>query len=238
MEGDHVIVFGGSSGIGEATAKQLTTAGARVTIVARDVDRLAAARGRIGGGVASASVDATDRTAVAEFFERIAPFEHLVLCHSGGKGGGAFRSLDLDGLRSGVEGKLLAQLTVAQASLGKLKPTGSMTFVSAASARVAISGTSGLAAINGAIEATVPTLAKELAPLRVNAVSPGVIDTPWWNRMPSEARDAVFRQMAAELPVRRVGQPEDVARAIVFLIESTFVTGVVIGVDGGAHLGP
>jgi NAD(P)-dependent dehydrogenase (short-subunit alcohol dehydrogenase family) len=86
--------------------------------------------------------------------------------------------------RTGIEAKLFVQLTVAQSSLGKLKPEGSLTFVSAGSARVPIPGTSGLAAINGAIEAMVPTLAKELAPLRVNAVSPGVIDTPWWNGIP------------------------------------------------------
>jgi NAD(P)-dependent dehydrogenase (short-subunit alcohol dehydrogenase family) len=237
MQDETLIVFGGSSGIGEATAKEFGSAGVRVIIVARDVDRLASASARIGGSVESASVDATDRAAVVRFFESVEPFEHLVLCQSGGKGGGPFQSLDLGDLRSGIEGKLFAQLTVAQASLGKLKPGGSLTFVSAGSARVAIPGTSGLAAINGAIEAMVPTLAKELAPLRVNAVSPGVIDTPWWNRMPAEAKAKVFRQTVAGLPVGRVGQPEDVARAIAFLIGNSFVTGVVLPVDGGAHLG-
>ncbi len=237
MQGETVIVFGGSSGIGEATAKELEAAGASVTIVARDVARLSSACARIGGAVKTASVDATDRAAVERFFEGVEPFEHLVLCQSGGKGGGAFPSLDLADLQSGLEGKLFAQLEVAQASLRKLTPGGSLTFVSAGSARAAIPGTSGLAAINGAIEAMVPTLAKELAPLRVNAVSPGVIDTPWWSRMPAEAKAKIFRQMAAELPVGRVGRPEDVARAIVFLIQDTFVTGTVLPIDGGAHLG-
>jgi NAD(P)-dependent dehydrogenase (short-subunit alcohol dehydrogenase family) len=97
-------------------------------------------------------------------------------------------------------------------------------------------GTAGLAAINGAIEAAVPTLAKELAPTRINAVSPGVIDTPWWDAMPEEAKATIFRQAAERLPVRRVGRPEDVAQAIVFLVHDSFVTGTIIEVDGGGHL--
>jgi NAD(P)-dependent dehydrogenase (short-subunit alcohol dehydrogenase family) len=92
-------------------------------------------------------------------------------------------------------------------------------------------------AINGAIEAAVPTLAKELAPTRVNAVSPGVIDTPWWDAMPKDFKDNAFKQTAEWLPVHRVGRPEDVAQAIVFLIHNGFVTGTVVEVDGGGHLG-
>ena len=236
MERATVIVFGGSSGIGEATAKQLTSAGAGVTIVGRNAERLESARVRIGGSVKTASVDATDRASVERYFESIEPFDHLALCHSGGKGAGLFRTLDLDDVRSYIEAKLFAQLIVAQTALRKLKPEGSLTFVSSGSARIPISGTSGLAAVNGAIEAMIPTLAKELAPLRVNAVSPGVIDTPWWDENP-EHRDAVFKQTAAQLPVGRVGRPEDVARAIAYLIDDTFVTGVVLAVDGGAPLG-
>ena len=79
-------------------------------------------------------------------------------------------------------------------------------------------GTAGLAAINGAIDAAVRTLAKELAPTRINAVSPGVIDTPWWDAMPKEAKERVFGEVAERLPVRRVGRPEDVAQAIAFLV--------------------
>jgi NAD(P)-dependent dehydrogenase (short-subunit alcohol dehydrogenase family) len=192
---------------------------------------------RIGGSVKTASVDATDRGAVERYFESIGPFEHLVLSHSAGNGAGPLQTLDMDQVRSGIEAKLFAHLTVAQLALGKLEPEGSLTFVSSGSARIPIPDTSGLAAINGAIESMVPTLAKELAPLRVNAVSPGVIDTPWWDEMPREARDAVFKQTAEQLPVRRVGRPEDVARAIVYLIDNTFVTETVLAVDGGAHLG-
>ncbi|HWO22950.1 MAG TPA: SDR family oxidoreductase, partial [Kofleriaceae bacterium] len=111
-------------------------------------------------------------------------------------------------VRSGLEHKLLAQLSVAQASLATLAAAGSITFVSSASARMAIAGTTGLAAINAGIEAAVRTLALELAPIRVNAVS----------------------------PVRRVGHPEDVAAAIAMVATNGFMTGTVLAVDGGAPL--
>jgi NAD(P)-dependent dehydrogenase (short-subunit alcohol dehydrogenase family) len=230
------VVFGGSSGIGESTAKKLATNGLRVIIAGRDQGRLEKARDRISVKVEIASVDATDRSAVDKFFERVGGFEHLVLSLSGGKGAGPFRTLNLNDIRNGMEGKFFAQISVAQSALNKLKPSGSITFVSAGSARVALPGTSGLAAINGAIETIIPTLAKELAPTRVNAVSPGVIDTPWWDKMPKEAKDSIFEQTSKSLPVRRVGHPEDVSQAISFLIENTFVTGTIIEVDGGAHL--
>lgn len=230
------VIFGGSSGIGEATARLLGSWGWQVMIVGRNRQKLEAVRERMGGRVGMASVDALDPGAVKRFFEGQEPFDHLVLCHSGGKGAGPFCQLDLADLRSGLEAKLFAQLVVAQCSVGRLRPGGSITFVSAISARTCMPGTAGLAAINGALEAMVPVLALELAPLRVNAVSPGVIDTPWWNAMPREAKESFFQQAAAGLPVRRVGKPEDVAQAIGLLASNGYMTGTVLEVDGGARL--
>lgn len=232
----HAVVFGGSSGIGEAAARALAAGGARVTIVGRDPQKLAAAAARLPAGVAARSVDAMDRRAVEALFAELGPLDHLVLSISGGKGAGPFRKLSLDDLRSGLEHKLLAQLSVAQASLGTIAAAGSITFVTAGSARAAIANTSGLAAINGALEAAVRTLALELAPIRVNAVSPGIIDTPWWEGAPPALKDGAFAHAAATLPVRRVGRAEDVAAAITMVVANGFVTGTVIAVDGGAPL--
>jgi NAD(P)-dependent dehydrogenase (short-subunit alcohol dehydrogenase family) len=233
---ETAVIFGGSSGIGEATANRLLSDGLRVIIVGRDRGRLEGARARLGGGVEAESVDATDRSAVTQFCGRIGSFQHLVLSISGGRGAGPFGKLNLDELRSGMEKKFFAQITVVQCALTAMEG-GSITFVSAGSARVAMSGTSGLAAINGAIEAMVPTLAKELSPTRVNAVSPGVIDTPWWDAMSKEFKQNAFNQTAERLPVHRVGRPEDVAQAIAYLVHDTFVTGTILEVDGGGHLG-
>jgi NAD(P)-dependent dehydrogenase (short-subunit alcohol dehydrogenase family) len=227
--------MGGSSGIGEATAASLLAAGARVTICGRDEARLAAARQRLGA-VDAACVDGGSRAAVERLFAAIGTVDHLVLCLSGGKGAGPFGELPLTELRDGFEAKFWAHVTTAQAALPNLARGGSIVFVSAASARAALAGTAGLAAINGALEAMVRPLATELAPIRVNAVSPGVIDTPWWNAMPVPAKDAYFAKAANELPAGRVGKPEDVARAILMLVESPFITGTVIEVDGGVHL--
>lgn len=123
-----------------------------------------------------------------------------------------------------------------EASLETIRRDGSITFVTAISARNSMPGTAGLAAINGALEAMVPSLASELRPLRVNAVSPGVIATTWWNIMPEEQRAAFFKESAAATAVGRVGEPEDVALSIVYLIQNGFVTGSVLECDGGLRL--
>jgi NAD(P)-dependent dehydrogenase (short-subunit alcohol dehydrogenase family) len=103
-------------------------------------------------------------------------------------------------------------------------------------ARTSFPGTSGLAAVNGALEAMIPTLALELKPIRVNAVSPGIIDTPWWDAWPKEQRKAAFAQIAASTPVGRIGQQEDIAQAILFLLENSFMTGTVVECDGGIRI--
>lgn len=231
-----VVVMGGSSGIGEATATQLVAAGCRVVICGRDQQRLAAAAERIGGGVVTRSLDATDPAQIGEFMRDAGTIDHLVLALSGAAGGGPFATLDLADLATGFDGKFWPYMRILQAALPTMRPDGSVTLVTAASARAALPGTAGLAAINGALEAMVGPLATELAPLRVNAVSPGVIDTPWWTRVPAEQRAALFQGAAASLPVGRIGRPADVAAAIVLLISNGFMTGSTIDCAGGAVL--
>ncbi|MEU8514410.1 SDR family oxidoreductase [Kitasatospora sp. NPDC048722] len=234
--GQRVVVMGGSSGIGEAAATAFAADGAEVVITGRDRGRLDAAVARIGGRTTGAPVDATDTEAVAAFFAGGGTVDHLVLAVSGAAGSGPFARLDLADLAHGFDAKFWPQVRVLQAALPHLRADGSVTLITAASARAAIPGTAGLAAINGALEAMVPPLAVELAPLRVNAVSPGVVDTPWWERVPEEQRKALFDGLAATTPVGRVGRPEDVARAIHMFAANTFVTGVVLDCTGGANL--
>lgn len=236
LTGQRAVVMGGSSGIGEATAAFLAADGAEVVITGRSQDRLDAAAARMGGKTTAFRLDATDPAAVAAFFAESGPIDHLVLTVSSSKGSGPFGELDLAELAGGFEGKFWPYLRILQAALPKLRRDGSVTLVTAASARAAFPGTSGLAAINGALEAMVPPLAVELAPLRINAVSPGVIDTAWWDAVPAEQRQAVFDGIAAASPVGRVGRPEDIARAIHMLAVNGFVTGVVLDATGGANL--
>jgi NAD(P)-dependent dehydrogenase (short-subunit alcohol dehydrogenase family) len=113
---------------------------------------------------------------------------------------------------------------------------GSLTFISAASAGSPVPGAAGFAAINGALEAMVPALAVELKPLRINAISPGVVDTPFWHGLSDDERHQMFDQYASATPVGRVATPEDVAQAVVSIIGNDFITGTVLPVDGGLTL--
>jgi NAD(P)-dependent dehydrogenase (short-subunit alcohol dehydrogenase family) len=227
------VIMGGTSGIGEACARQFADIGADVLIAGRDPSRLKAALERLPV-VRGEAVDGASAESVRAFFAKIGSFDHLVLALSGARGAGPIATVSLDDIRAGFEAKLFAHLTTLQAALPYV--TGSVTFVSAATAATSLPGTVGLAAINAAIEAVARTLAAELAPIRINAVRPGVIDTPWWTRVPAAFKEAVFTQATQSLPVKRVGTADDVASAIVMVASNGFMTGTVVDVSGGGTL--
>lgn len=233
LNGQKALVCGGTSGIGAATAALFARQGADVVVTGRDAERLAKAA---ADGRTARRVDAAAEEEVADFFAEDTAYDHLVLALSGAAGGGPAATLDPADLRAGFEAKFWPHLRLLQSALPRLAPEGSVTFITASSARAALPGTAGLAAINGALEAMVRPLAVELAPVRVNAVSPGVIETPWWDGMPAERRAAMFAEHAAALPVGRVGRPEDVAQAVLLTATNGFVTGAVVECNGGLSL--
>jgi NAD(P)-dependent dehydrogenase (short-subunit alcohol dehydrogenase family) len=236
--GQSVYVIGASHGIGEEIARAFAADGADVLIAGRNKDRLDAAAERIGHAVRIRQADATKQADVDALFEDVeaGQVDHLVLAVSGGMTGlGALAELSDEALREGFEGKVFAQLRVLKAALPKLSANASVTFIGAGSSRAAFPGTVGLAAANGAIDAAVGPLAIELAPVRVNAVSPGIIDTPWWHPL-GENREAFLESAATSTPVGRIGQPQDVAEAVLFLAGNGFTTGVVLDVNGGTTL--
>jgi NAD(P)-dependent dehydrogenase (short-subunit alcohol dehydrogenase family) len=139
-------------------------------------------------------------------------------------------------LRRAFDAKFWGHITTIRAALPHLAPTGSITLLSAITARAGMPGTAGVAALNGAVEALVKPLATELAPIRVNGVSPGLVDTAWWSGMPDDARQAYFAQAAQSLPARRIATADDVAEVVVLAATNANITGTVIETDGGARL--
>jgi NAD(P)-dependent dehydrogenase (short-subunit alcohol dehydrogenase family) len=234
---ERVVIVGGTSGIGLATAQRLVDGGREVIVTGRNTAKLATALDQLGKNATGQAVDAREPAALTEFFSALGPIDHVVVTATGPSGTVPFTELTLPDLQAGVEGKLLAHTAVAHAALPVLRKDGSLTLISAASAGAAMPTTAHLAAVNAGVEAMVPVLAAELKPLRVNAVSPGVVDTPWWDFLEPEARQQAFAGIAAATPAGRIGKPEDIASAITFLIENTFTTGIVLRVDGGAQVG-
>jgi len=227
------LVVGGTSGIGLATARRLRDGGATVHIVGRGKERLDAAA---EDGLVAHRADGGDRAQIAALAERIGRIDWLVVSLTGSEGVGAFADLDLDMLRRAFDAKFWAQVTTVQAVLPWLSEGGSITLLSAITARASMPGTAGIAALNGAVEALVKPLAVELAPIRVNGVSPGVVDTPWWAGLPAEARSGYFAQVERTVPARHIGTAEEVAELVAVAATNSNITGTVLETDGGARL--
>ena len=235
LNSQRILIVGGSSGIGLETARLAAQRGAEVLIVGRNPERLRAARRSIGMDLQEMKADFTDETSVARLMERAGRIDHLVLAISINPALGHFREVGLLALRRAFEGKLFGYWACVQQALPVLRLDGSVTMLAGAASRVAVPGTAGVAAVNGAITQMAQTLAKELAPLRVNVVSPSMIDTPAFDGMPAGQRQAMFDNAAAAVPVKRIGRAAEIAEAVMFLIGSGFTTGALLDVDGGAR---
>jgi NAD(P)-dependent dehydrogenase (short-subunit alcohol dehydrogenase family) len=231
----HAVILGGTSGIGLETARQMAAAGARVTIVGRSAEKARAAA--VETGARAEPGDGGDAAAMAALFARIGPVDHLVLSAGGTAAVGGVDTLETANFRRGFDEKFWVYWTVLKAALPQMARDGSVTVVGAARSRMADPGAIGLAAISGAWDAMVPGLAKGLAPIRVNMIAPGVVDTPIWHGLSEPDRQAVFARYGAErIPVGRVGRAGEVAAMIVAVASNPFVTGVILPVDGGMHL--
>ena len=236
LKQQKAVIVGGTSGIGLAAAIDLSWAGAQVWVTGRSPDKAAAAAVTIGDRATGHAINARDAMKLQAFFSSVGEFDHLIVALGGGSAIGAFKDLDEAKMRAGFDNKFWPYLNAIRNGIGHIRGSGSITLITGAAGRRAIKGMSGLAAVNGALQAMIGPLALEFAPIRVNAVSPGLIATPYWDRMPEDARRAMYERSAASVPVGRVGAPSDVGQAVLFLVSNEFTTGAVLDCDGGARL--
>lgn len=232
-----VVIVGGSSGIGLGVARAAVAAGAEVVIVGRSPERLREASQELGdpAGLKTIAADITREEDVARALESTGPFDHLVVT-AANLTYAPIASFDAAAARACVDSKLIAAILLAKHACGRVKPGGSITFTSGqAKDRPSPKGAV-VAAVNGALGALARALAVEMAPTRVNVVSPGVVDTPIWTSIAGDGKGAVFEQMASRLPVGRIGSPADLAQAYLFMMENEFTTGTTLHVDGGRAL--
>jgi NAD(P)-dependent dehydrogenase (short-subunit alcohol dehydrogenase family) len=235
LERKRVLVVGGSSGIGFATARLALERGAEVVLASRSREKLASAARDLGDRVRTVAVDVGREEDVGRLFAEVTEIDHIVTT-AVDAAYQPVQQLDLTAARKVVDSKLVGALLLAKHGAPRVRPGGSLTFTAGiASERPGANG-SVVAAVNGALGALARALSLELAPVRVNVVSPGWVDTPVWDSIAGAGKADVFAKMAARLPVGRVGRPEDLAHAIVFLMENEFSTGTVLHVDGGHRL--
>ncbi len=235
LNNQRIVIIGGSSGIGLATAKAAVASGARVVIAGRNLEKLAKAREAIGGQVEALPLDAGNEAAVKDFFEKVGEFDHLTTPGSSIRGG-PFLSLETAQARADFDSKFWGQYHAAKYGAPKMRPGGSIVLFAGIWSQRPAAGYAAIAAINSAIEGLGRALAGELAPIRVNTVSPGLVDTPIYAGLPEAQRTATFAAFAAAAPVKRVGRPEDIAQTVLYLMNNSFTTGSTIYVDGGYTL--
>ena len=230
LSGKTIIVIGGSSGIGAAIAQAALARGAHVIVAGR---RLAPGS---DSGLRNEPVDVTDSASLKQLFETVGRFDHLVYTSGPSVRAKALIETDLDEARDNFDVKLWGALRAIQHALPFLHEQGSITLTSGQLGRKLAAGQFIKTGINAATEALGKQLAKELAPRRVNVISPGVIDTPAYAGLGQEQRLAMFAKAGQGLPVGRVGQAEEVAAGYVLAMENGFMTGAVVDIDGGGLL--
>ncbi|GID08118.1 SDR family oxidoreductase [Pseudomonas sp. 008] len=226
-----VVVIGGSSGIGAAVARAAAEREARVVAVSR---RQPAAD--LDANIRHEAADVTDEASLRQLFERIGFFDHLVITAGPAVSAKPLVDSDLQHAQQAFDVKFWGTLRTIQVALPYLSARGSITLTSGLLSRKFVAGQFIKTTLNAALEALGKQLAKELAPRRVNVISPGVTDTEAYAGMDETQRAAMFARTAAALPVGRVGTPQDLAAAFILAMENDFISGTVIDVDGGGLL--
>lgn len=230
LAGQDLLIVGGGSGIARALAADAVAEGATVTLAGRDPQRLAPVADAVGA--ATARIDLTDEASIAAFAATSGPLDHVVSL-AAAPANGPVGELDRDAVHTAFDAKVIGPLLLAK-HLGPLVRGSFLLFSGVAAWRPA-PGRSVMATTNGAVAFLAEALAVELAPVRVNALSPGIVDSGQWDRL-GDGKDAFLAATAAANPARRTGTPAQLSAAARSLLTNPFVTGTTLHVDGGGRL--
>jgi NAD(P)-dependent dehydrogenase (short-subunit alcohol dehydrogenase family) len=228
-----VLVVGRGSGIARAVTLLARSEGARVVVAGRDKAKLAGAYD--DPGISAEVVDITDDASIAALAGRLGPVDHVVSTASA-RARGKLADLQRENLRLSFDTKVIGPTMLAKYFAPQINPDGSFVLFSGVHAFKLNVGYLGVGITNGAVDFLTRWLAVELAPIRVNAISPGVIDTGAWDSLGAEGKRDYFEHISSRNPARRIGTPEDVANAVLFAMTNTFLTGMTLRIDGGEPL--
>ncbi len=236
LKDKRIVLIGGTSGFGLATAAAAASEGARVVVVSgkkENVDRVLAA---LPNGSEGYTTNIRDEKQVRELFRAVGAFDHLVFTAGETLPVGEMNSIDFEKVKTFFDTRFWGSLMAARYASPFIRPGGSIALTTGIAGRRPWKGWTVVAGLTGAIESLTRALAIELAPIRVNAVCAGLVRTPLWDNVPLPQREAMYKQVAAQLPVGRIGEPEDLAQSFLYLMKQPFSTGQVIIADGGGVL--
>jgi NAD(P)-dependent dehydrogenase (short-subunit alcohol dehydrogenase family) len=236
LQNKRVVILGGSSGIGLAVAEEAASQGAKVVIASSNTERVQKAAKSIGGQAQGQAVDVSDERAVEAMFANFGPFDHLVFTAGDSLHLHELAATDLKQARRAFELRYWSALAAVKYGSPHIRKGGSIVLTTGVAGRRPHRGWVVAASVCGTIEALTRALAVELAPVRVNAVSPGVVRTSLWQTMSAAEQEHLFESVGNSLPVGRVGKPHDIAQAYLFLMQEEFATGQTVVVDGGTVL--
>jgi NAD(P)-dependent dehydrogenase (short-subunit alcohol dehydrogenase family) len=237
LDGQTVVVIGGSAGIGLGTARLARAAGAEVVLTGRNPERLERAAQEIGAR-GTAAFDATDFAQLERFFDDLpSPVDHVMVT-AGAPYYAPMRDMDLDKVREDVEAHLLLPLHVGRLAMGRVRPGGTLLFIGGTGGRRPDVGLVMVSAITAAMPALIANMAIEIAPVRVNLIAAGFVDTPLSAALLGDELERRREQLRATLPIGRVVDPDDVAALAVHLMANTALTGATYDIDGGQQFVP
>jgi NAD(P)-dependent dehydrogenase (short-subunit alcohol dehydrogenase family) len=236
FESERILILGGTSGIGLATAERAAADGATVIVASSSAERIDAALERLPAGAEGYTVDVRSEEQLRDLFNRVGSFDHLVFTAGETLQIGAIADTDLEAARLALDVRLWGAYAAVKHAAAHLRPGGSIVLSSGIAGTRPEQEWTVAAAICGALDALTRALAVELAPIRVNAVAPGVVRSDLWRQMSEEDRSAMYDSLSEALPVGRVGEVGDIAETFLYLMRNGYSSGTIVTVDGGSVL--